>query len=94
MLVCFGLGWPISILKSWRTKYVRGKSVGFMLIISMGYLAGIASKLCDTHLLDNEFNHVTWLYVLNLLFVLTDLGLYYCYRNNHEPPEVGKTPSA
>ncbi len=90
MLVCFGLGWPISILKSLRTKYVRGKSVGFMTIVSVGYVAGILSKLSDTHLLGKEFNPVLWLYVLNLLFVLTDLWLYFRFRHNHEPLEPQK----
>ena len=28
MLVCFGVSWPISIAKSLRTRFVRGKSAG------------------------------------------------------------------
>ena len=94
MLVCFGLGWPISILKSLRTKYVRGKSVGFMMIISVGYVAGILSKLADTHLLEKAHNPVIWLYVLNLAFVLTDLALYYRYRHNPHPLAAQKNSPA
>ena len=42
MLLCFGAAWPLSILKSWRARTARGKSLGFLAVILLGYTAGIA----------------------------------------------------
>ena len=42
MLICFGAAWPLSILKSWRARTARGKSLGFLMVILLGYTAGIA----------------------------------------------------
>ena len=74
MLVCFGLSWPVAILKTIRTKQVAGKSRLFLAIICLGYLFGITHKLV---------NHTDWvlaLYILNLLLVATDLILVIHYR--------------
>ncbi|MDR3164685.1 MAG: hypothetical protein LBU13_03825 [Synergistaceae bacterium] len=43
MLLCFGAAWPASILKSWRSRTARGKSLFFLLIILTGYAAGITN---------------------------------------------------
>ena len=45
MLLCFAAAWPLSILKSWRSRDNQGKSIGFLLTILIGYLAGIAKVL-------------------------------------------------
>lgn len=73
MLVCFGIGWPLSIAKSLRTKVVAGKSPIFMIVIATGYIAGIVHKYYA------DWNWVAALYVINLLMVLTDLALYFYY---------------
>jgi hypothetical protein len=73
MLVCFGIGWPISIAKSLRTKVVAGKSPIFMIVVSIGYVAGIVHKYYV------DWNWVAALYVVNILMVLTDLSLYFYY---------------
>lgn len=74
MLLCFGVSWPISILKALRTRQVAGKSPLFMLIVCLGYACGIVHKIL--HALD----WVTVLYVLNYGMVATDLVLYLKYR--------------
>ena len=33
MLICFGLAWPLNIIKSLRTKSTQGKSVLFLIVI-------------------------------------------------------------
>ncbi len=71
MLICFGAAWPVSILKSLRTKTNEGKSVIFLYVISSGYLFGIIHKL----MYNRDF--VIVLYCINLLMVLTDLTIYY-----------------
>lgn len=82
MLICFGIGWPISIIKSIRTRVVHGKSPLFMAILSFGYVSGIAHKILYAQ------DWITALYALNLIMVLTDLALYYRYlpeSRNQDP---------
>lgn len=73
MLLCFACSWPVSIIKSIRTKIVIGKSPLFMMIIIIGYIFGIIHKIL------NDYDAVTYLYLFNLLIVSTDLFLYYYY---------------
>ncbi len=70
MLLCFGAAWPVSILKSIKTKSNGGKSIVFLLIIIVGYMAGITHKL----LYKPDF--VVWLYALNLTMVSVDAALW------------------
>ncbi len=72
MLICFGVSWPISVYKSWKSKSTRGKSLIFMLAIIVGYAAGIAGKI-----LGGQLNYVLALYILNVTFVGVDLALYF-----------------
>ena len=71
MLMCFGAAWPFSILKSYRSKQIAGKSVAFLFIVLFGYAAGILHKV---HYL---YDRVTILYFLNGGMVLIDICLYY-----------------
>jgi len=73
MLLCFACSWPVSIVKSLRTKIVIGKSPIFMIIIIVGYVFGIIHKCLY------NYDWVTWLYLFNLLIVAFDLVLYYRY---------------
>ena len=77
MLFCFGFSWPFSIVKSWRSKSTKGKSLMFMVLIFFGYAFGIVHKIfCN-------FNWVTWAYLVLLGLVGVDLLLY--FRNwRHE----------
>lgn len=75
MLICFGCSWPISVLKSYRARTAKGKSVYFVIIIMIGYVCGILSKL-----LGGNINYVLALYVLNLLIVSVDFALYFRNR--------------
>ncbi len=70
MLVCFGAAWPVSICKSYKSRTTAGKSVVFLVIVEIGYVAGICFKLTGT------LDYVIALYVLNALMVLVDIGLY------------------
>ena len=44
MMICFGVSWPISIHKSWRTKKVSGKSPVFMIVIIVGYASVLFTR--------------------------------------------------
>ncbi len=70
MLLCFGAAWPLSIYKSYTSKATNGKSLGFLLVIILGYICGIINKI----LYSPDF--VLYLYVLNLLMVSTDACLW------------------
>ncbi len=87
MLVAFGCSWPASILKSLRTRFVRGKSPAFMFIVISGYICGITHKLLNPPPPDAGFlaSGVLWLYVGVLILVSTDLTLYFLFRKNEAP---------
>jgi hypothetical protein len=70
MLVCFGAAWPVSISKSLKTRSNGGKSLVFLLIVIVGYIAGIVNKL----LYKPDF--VVWLYALNVTMVAIDAALW------------------
>ncbi len=70
MLLCFGAAWPVSIAKSLRTRSNGGKSLVFLLIIIVGYAAGLVNKL----LYKPDF--VVWLYALNTAMVSVDAALW------------------
>ena len=70
MLICFGAAWPFSIYRSATSKSTNGKSLAFLLVLILGYLAGILNKI--------YFNYdvVLYLYILNLIMVSTDALLW------------------
>ncbi len=74
MLICFGAAWPVSILKTLRSKTVAGKSIVFMIIVELGYISGICYKLTG------NLDKVIILYVLNAIMVFIDIVLYIKYR--------------
>ena len=47
MIVSFGASWPMNVMKSWKARTAKGKSVAFLLLILFGYVAGITSKLVN-----------------------------------------------
>ena len=72
MIVCFGFSWPMNVVKSYRARTTKGKSLGFLMMIIIGYLCGIASKL-----ISGSYKwYVMFFYVLNLCMVLLDVGMY------------------
>jgi PQ loop repeat len=70
MLICFGAAWPLSIYKSYKSKSTQGKSAAFLVVILIGYAAGILNKFYY------NFDNVVYLYALNMVMVALDLVLY------------------
>ena len=70
MLLCFGAAWPFSIVRSIRSKSTNGKSLVFLIVLILGYIAGIINKL----LYHNDI--ILYLYILNLIMVSTDAILW------------------
>jgi hypothetical protein len=69
MLSCFGISWPIAAYKSWKTGKAAGKSLLFMSLIWIGYVAGILHKLLYSR------DPVIYLYAFNLVMVSLDIVL-------------------
>lgn len=72
MVICFGISWPVAIMKSWKSRTTKGKSLVFMLFIWVGYVCGIVSKL-----LAGNLTYVFAFYILNIIMVTIDIGLYF-----------------
>ncbi len=77
MLLCWGISWPVSIIKTIRTKKVTGKSPIFMVLIAIGYVCAILHKVLYL------YDYLIFLYLFNLLMILADLYLYTRYNNRH-----------
>jgi len=73
MLCCFGFSWPFSIAKSLKSKTTKGKSLGFMVLIELGYVFGIIHKLFF------NYNWVIWAYFA--LFALVGFDIFLYWRN-------------
>lgn len=78
MVVSFGISWPMNLIKSFRARTTRGKSLPFLLFIFFGYIAGITSKLTSVSYMENFGSkwYVLVFYVLNFIMVGSDLILY------------------
>lgn len=70
MLLCFGAAWPLSIRRSYKSRTTNGKSLGFLLVLILGYIAGIANKFIY------NYDFVVYLYMLNLTMVSIDACLW------------------
>ena len=83
MIVSFGASWPLNVLKSYKARTTKGKSLGFLLLIFFGYVAGIASKLVnDAYMASiSQKWYVLFFYVLNFIMVGADLLIYVRNRN-------------
>ncbi|MBQ4527095.1 MAG: hypothetical protein II998_03390 [Clostridia bacterium] len=78
MIVSFGCSWPMNVMKSYKARTTKGKSLSFLCLIFFGYIAGITSKLINEAYM-SEFSekwYVLFFYVLNLLMVGLDLLMY------------------
>ena len=79
MLVCFGLSWPINLMKAYRAGTTKGTSLFFIVLITLGYAAGIAAKLVS-----GQITYVLAVYVFNLVMVLGNLLVYFRNRRNKD----------
>lgn len=72
MLICFGLSWPINVIKSYKARTAKGTSLPFILLIIIGYIAGITAKL-----ISGQMNYVLIVYLLNLAIVSMNVVVYF-----------------
>lgn len=70
MLLCFGAAWPFSLYRSYRSRTNAGKSLMYLCVVLVGYLAGILHKMFFSP------DPIILLYILNGLMVAGDILLY------------------
>lgn len=78
MILSFGASWPMNVIKSYKSRSTKGKSLAFLCLIFFGYIAGIASKLVNEAYMAAFAQkwYVLVFYCLNLIMVGLDLILY------------------
>lgn len=74
MMICFGFAWPFSIVRSFKSKSTKGKSIIFLFVVVAGYIFGIIHKLLYS------LDFVIYLYGLNAIMVSLDIALYFRNR--------------
>ena len=72
MLMCFGLSWPINVMKAYKARTANATSLLFILLIFTGYIAGIGAKI-----ISGQINYVFVVYLLNLAIVLLNIVVYF-----------------
>ena len=87
IVVCFGISWPLNIIKAWRSRSAKGISLPFYFFIWIGYVFAFVGKfvLIAANAPQPWYETVHWyvmfFYVLNIAMVTTGIGIY--FRNKH-----------
>ncbi len=84
MLILFGISWPFNLMKSIKSKSTKGKSLLFLILIDLGYIAGITSKFFSTTFVWKTDWWVFAIYVINFLFVTADLIMYFINKSREK----------
>ena len=87
MIILFGISWPFNLAKSIRSKTTKGKSLLFLILIDVGYIAGLTSKFFS-----KTFEWATdwWIFVvyaINFAVVSADLFVYFINRSREKRVE-------
>ena len=78
MIVLFGASWPMNVMKSYKARSAKGKSILFLGLIFVGYIAGIISKFTNATYMANFASkwYVLVFYFINITMVGIDICLY------------------
>lgn len=92
MIVSFGASWPFNVMRSYKARTAKGKSLSFLCLILFGYAAGIIGKLLRPDLAEwlTTSWYVLFFYVLNFIMVGTDLILYFRNKKLDKQAEENK----
>ncbi len=77
MLISFGFSWPLNVIKSYKARTAKGKSLPFLCLIITGYIAGIVSKFVNPGFDYAAKWYVLFFYFLNLVMVGLDVVMYF-----------------
>ena len=84
MLILFGISWPFNLFKSIKSKTTKGKSLLFLVLVDLGYVAGITSKFFSTTFVWATDWWIFAVYVINFSFVTADLIMYFITRSREK----------
>ena len=73
MIILFGISWPFNLAKSIRSKTTKGKSLLFLILIDVGYIAGLTSKFFSETFVWATDWWVFVVYAINFTLVSADL---------------------
>ena len=92
MILSFGASWPMNVMKSYKVRTAKGKSVAFLCLIITGYIAGIASKFTNEAYMASFAQkwYVLVFYFINIILVSVDLCLYFRNRRLDRAREAGE----
>lgn len=84
MIILFGISWPFNLLKSIRSKSTKGKSLLFLVLIDVGYIAGLTSKFFSETFVWSTDWWIFVIYSINFTLVTTDLIVYFLNRSREK----------
>ena len=92
MILSFGASWPMNVMKSWKARTAKGKSLMFLLLILFGYVAGITSKFINDAYMAQfaEKWYVLVFYFINFIMVGIDTVIYFRNRKLDKLAEENK----
>lgn len=85
MLICFGCSWPLSVYKNIKAKSAKAMSLQFILLIIIGYVAGITAKI-----MRGMYNYVLVMYIINIVIVSANVVVYFINRRYDRMAEAGQ----
>ena len=94
MILCFGISWPLNIVKAWNSRATKGTSLLFYSFIWIGYIFSLAGKsaLIISAAPQPWYVTVKWyvmfFYVVNIIMVTTGIAIY--FRNRALDRRAGK----
>ena len=71
MILCFGISWPLSIARMYKSWSTGGKSIFFSCFILLGYLCGIFDKIVA-----QSYNLAFIFYIIYTVMVTVDILLW------------------
>lgn len=82
MVIMFGVSWPLNIYKLYKSRTAKSYSVIFYILIDIGYVCGIISKI-----ISHNITYVFAFYILNFVMVALSIAIYYrnLYYDKHQP---------
>ena len=83
MLICFGLSWPINLVKAIKSKTAKATSLKFLLLITIGYICGIAAKIAA-----HNYTYVFIVYLGNLVVGAANIAVYFVNKKRDAKREM------
>ena len=90
MIILFGISWPFNLFKSIKSKTTKGKSLLFLILVDVGYIAGITSKFFSTTFVWATDWWIFVIYVINFSFVTADLIVYFINKSRERNEAIAQ----